>query len=92
MAMQGTRADMLGEQFMTISGLLRDTIVGVPDEKWQAPTSGDGRQVNVVAHHAAGAHAYIARRIQAMADGQPQRVLIGHPREHTATIQATLAT
>jgi len=160
MAIQSTRADMLTEQFKAISGLLRETIVGVPDEKWQAPTSGDGRQVNVVAHHAAGAHAFIARQIQGMANGQPQpltmeqihagnaqhareftacsraetlelhdrgvaetttilrglsdeqlalegefisgvpgtveqaiqRVLIGHPREHTATLQATLAT
>jgi Mycothiol maleylpyruvate isomerase N-terminal domain len=160
MAIQGTRADVLSEEYKAISDLLRGAIVGVPDEMWQAPTSGDGRQINVVAHHAAGSHAYIARQIQAMADGQPQhltmdqihagnaqharefagcsrtetlelhdrgvaeattivrglsdeqlaregefisgvpgsveqavqRVLIGHPREHTATIQATLAT
>jgi hypothetical protein len=157
--MQDTRVGMLAERFEAVSGELRDTIASVPDDKWQAPTTGDGRQVNVVAHHAAGAHAAIARQIQAMLDGQPQpltmeqihagnaqharefagcsraetlelhdrgvqeantmlggltdedlaregefltgapgtveqaiqRVLIGHPREHTATIKATLA-
>jgi hypothetical protein len=160
MTLQRTRADMLTQQFEAVSGELRDTIAGVPDEKWQAPTSGDGRQINVVAHHAAGSHSYIARQIQALVDGQPQpltmdqihagnaqhaqrfagcsraetlelhdrgveeanrilrgltdehlarngefitgmpgtveqaieRVLIGHPREHTATIKASLAT
>jgi hypothetical protein len=160
MTMQDARVGMLAEQFEAVSGELRDAIAGVPDEKWQAPTTGDGRQVNVVAHHAASSHAAIARQIQAMVDGQPrpltmdqihagnaeharqfagcsraetlelhdrgvaeasgilrglndedlarqgefitgapatveqaiQRVLIGHPREHTATIRASLTT
>jgi hypothetical protein len=158
-SIQATRTEMLIRQFEAACGELRDTIAGVPDEKWQAPTAGDGRQVNVVAHHAASSHEPIARQIQAVVDGQPkpltmdqihagnaeharafaactrsetlelhdrgveeagrilrglhdeqlaregefltgmpatveqavQRVLIGHPREHTATIQATLS-
>ena len=160
MTTQGTRTNLLTEQFEAVCGELRETIVRVPDDKWQAPTAGDGRQVNVVAHHAAASHAPIAQQIQAMVDGNPQpltmdqihagnaeharqfggcsraetlelhdrgvaeatgilrglsdeqlaregefltgmrgsveqaieRVLIGHPREHTATIQASLNT
>ena len=34
------------------------------------PTTGDGRQVNVVAHHAASAHGDIADMVRAMAGGQ----------------------
>ena len=70
MAVQRTRSDLLVDQFGTACGQLRAAIVGVPDVKWQAPTTGDGRQVNVVAHHAASAHRYIADMVQAMVDGQ----------------------
>lgn len=160
MTTQGTRTSVLTEQFEAITGELRETIVRVPDDLWQARAVGDGRQVNVVAHHAASSLGPIARQIQAMLEGRPrpltmdqihagnaeharqfgscsraetlevhdrgvaeatamlrgltdeqlahegefltgargtveqviERVLIGHPREHTATIQATLNT
>jgi len=70
MALQGTRSDLLVDQFGTVCSQLRATIVGVPDEKWQTPTTGDGRQVNVVAHHAASAHRPIADMVQAMVAGE----------------------
>jgi hypothetical protein len=158
MAQQSTRSDMLVDEFQAACNELRDAILSVPDDRWQSPTPGDGRQVNVVAHHAASAHRPIAEMILAMADGQAptlsmdqlhagnaeharrfsacsrsetldqhdrgaalamatlrglsedqlarqgqflvgmpatveqavQRVLIGHPREHAATIRAAL--
>jgi hypothetical protein len=160
MAVEASRAEMLAEQFDAACRDFRASVEAVPDDRWQAPTTGDGRQVNVVAHHAASAHRYIADMLQAMANGQPasigmeqihagnaeharqfgecsksevlqrhdenvayardvlrgmdeatlsregvllvgtptwtvaqavENVLIGHPREHTATITSTLA-
>jgi hypothetical protein len=158
MTLQGTRSDALVAEFDAACSELRTTIAGVPDDQWQVPTPGDGRPVNVVAHHAAGAHRPLADMLRAMATGQPaslsmeqihagnaeharqfaactkaealeqhdqgaayaravvhgftdaqlarhgeflvgrpmtveqavQRVLINHPREHTATIQGAL--
>jgi phytoene/squalene synthetase len=70
MAQQSTRTDMLVDEFQAACSELRDAILEVPDERWQSPTPGDGRQVNVVAHHAASAHGAIAEMVQAMADGR----------------------
>jgi len=159
MTVEVSGTEMLFSQYDAVCRELKTTIEAVPDDKWLVPTSGDGRQVNVVAHHAASAHRYIADMLQAMAAGQPatigieqihagnaeharrfgactksevlqehetnsahardilrgfdaealqkhcelisgipmtveqaiQRILIGHPREHAATIQSTLA-
>lgn len=74
MAEQGTRVETLLDEFEAACRDLEDTIERVPDDRWQAPTPGDGRQVNVVAHHAAAAHRYIAGMVQAMAAGQPASV------------------
>jgi hypothetical protein len=70
MAVQGTRTDALVDEFEAACSELRATIAGVSDGKWQVSTPGDGRQVNVVAHHAAGAHRAIADMLQAMANAQ----------------------
>ena len=78
MTLQETGLDGLVEQFGTACTQLRAVIVGVPDEQWQMPTVADGRQVNVVAHHAASAHRYIADMIQAMADGQKPSLSMEH--------------
>ncbi len=56
--------------FETACADLRDAILSVPEDHWQAATPGDGRQVNVVAHHAASAHRGIADVIAAMLAGQ----------------------
>ena len=71
MTLQGTRSDALVAEFDAACRELRATIAGVPDDQWQVATPGDGRPVNVVAHHAAGAHRLIADLLQAMATGQP---------------------
>jgi hypothetical protein len=70
MTIQRTQSDMLVNEFQSACSELRATIAGVPDDKWLAATLGDGRQVNVVGHHAASAHHYIADMLQAMANGQ----------------------
>jgi hypothetical protein len=70
MAVEASRAEMLAEQFDAACRDFRASVESVPDDRWQAPTTGDGRQVNVVAHHAASAHRYIADMLQAMANGQ----------------------
>ena len=70
MTVQGTRSDAFVDEYEAACSELRSTIASVPDEKWRMSTPGDGRPVNVVAHHAAGAHRYIADMVQAMANGQ----------------------
>jgi Mycothiol maleylpyruvate isomerase N-terminal domain len=159
MAVETSRVETLLELFEAACRDLRDAVEAVPDDKWHVPTVNDGRQVNVVAHHAAGAHRPIAEMLQEMARGKPaslsmeqidagnaeharrmgacskadvleqheagsayardvlrgmddatlsiqgelvagmpatvdqaiERVLIGHPRQHAATIRATLS-
>jgi len=69
MTLQGTRIDGLVHEFDAACRALKETIESVPDDRWQVPTPADGRQVNVVAHHAAASHRPIAQLVQAMANG-----------------------
>jgi hypothetical protein len=71
MTLPATQLDSLITEFHAACDDLRDTIARVPDDRWQVPTPGDGRPVNVVAHHAASSHGPIAHMIQAMGQGQP---------------------
>jgi hypothetical protein len=71
MTVEASHTQMLLDQFDAACRELAQTIEDVPDAQWLAPTVGDGRQINVVAHHAASAHRYVADMVQAMAAGQP---------------------
>jgi hypothetical protein len=74
MAVETSRVDTLLELYEAACRNLRDTVEAVPDDKWHVPTAGDGRQVNVVAHHAARSHRPIAEMLQEMARGKPASV------------------
>jgi mycothiol maleylpyruvate isomerase-like protein len=70
-AIEASRTEALVDLFDAACRDLRDAVEAVPDDKWHVPTVGDGRQVNVVAHHAASAHRPIADMLQAMVQGKP---------------------
>ena len=65
------RARALADDFEQANGELARLIEELSDAQWVTRTEGEGWSVAVTARHIAGAHAFIAERIKAIAEGQP---------------------
>jgi len=74
MTIGSTRVGDLLDQFEAACAQLRAAIVDTPDASWQAIAPDDGRQVNVIAHHAASAHEAIADMVLSMVNGRGPRI------------------
>jgi len=70
MTIANTRVSDLLTEFDAVCAQLREAIVQTADANWQSIAPDDGRQVNVIAHHAASSHQPIADMVRAMVDGR----------------------
>jgi hypothetical protein len=64
------RADALARQFETKADEATAVFERLSDTDWKKTTAAEQWSVGVVAHHVAGAHAYLAQALQAVAKGQ----------------------
>jgi hypothetical protein len=69
MTIGSTRVTDLLSEFDAACAQLRAAIVDTPDASWHTVAPDDGRQVNVIAHHAASSHQPIAEMVLAMVNG-----------------------
>jgi len=64
------RASALADDFQRVNDELIQLVEGLSDAQWATRTEPEQWPVAVVARHVAGAHAFIARRVRAVAEGQ----------------------
>jgi len=65
------QAQELAQRFEQANAEAIGVVEGCPEEQWRAHHAGEGRSVNVLAHHIAVGHHAIAEWVQGIATGQP---------------------
>lgn len=65
------RATALADDFETANDDLIRLVEGLSDAQWATRTDAEQWPVAVAARHIAGAHAFITRRVEAVAESQP---------------------
>ena len=65
------RARALADDFEQVNDSLIRLVEGLSDAQWATRTDAEGWSVAITTRHIAGAHAFIARRARALAEGQP---------------------
>ena len=65
------RARALADDFETANGDLIRLVEGLSDAQWATRTDGEQWPVAVAARHVAAAHAFLLRRVRAVAENQP---------------------
>jgi uncharacterized protein (TIGR03083 family) len=64
------RAEALADDFQRVNDELIQLVEELSDAEWATRTDAEGWSVAVVARHIAGAHAFIGRRLKAVAEEQ----------------------